>query len=211
MKKVSFLLIAILLVCFALPASADGISQTYTLGTLDDGTLAFTIKEQPAFWEMPNLKAGESLLQAGTLTIRNGTDSNQKIGLYTVEFPYDDPEALEYLNHLHITIKQDNTVLYDGQYSHINDKGALTMNCDLAVDAAVTYSIALRCDYTYTGDGWPQDRLIEWQFYSMLDDHAVVAPPPLSNTNLIQIVAACGIAGILIVGVILFDRFFKRS
>ena len=210
MKKVSVFLLCIILVCLALPVSAVGVTQTYTLGTLDDGSLAFTIKEEPAFWENPQLKAGETISQIGTFTINNATNANQKIGLYTVQFPYNNDQALQYLNHLHITVKQGNTVLYDGQYSHINDKGALSMNCDLAPGSAVTYSITLRCDYTYTGGGWSTDDLIEWKFYSMMDNGDVVAAPT-TNTALTQFLIACGIAGILIVGVIVYNRFFRPN
>ncbi len=210
MKKVLILTICAVFLCLtAIPAAAGSSTQLYDLGTLGDNTLVFTAENAATVWERPTLKAGEYTTTAGTLIVRNSTATEQKIGLRTVELPYDNEEALRYLNHVYITVRNGSTVLYEGAYSRINDDRDFTLNTVLPADAQVAYSIDLRCDYTYTGDGLAADDLIEWEFYAVTEttDETKFS---FSDPALFEVLMACGIAAVLLGGIFLYDRFMKN-
>lgn len=211
MKKFLMLMMCVVFLgLMAMPATADNNTQLYNLGTLGDDTLAFTAENAPAFWERPTLKAGEYTTTAGTLTVRNSTTTEQKIGLRTVELPYDNEEALRYLNHVYVTVRDGDTVLYEGAYSGINDDRDFTLNTLLPANAQITYSIDLRCDYTYAGEGLAEDDLIEWEFYAVTETANETESTPFSDQALLEVLLACGIAAVLLVGVFLYDRFVKN-
>lgn len=125
------------------------------------------IKEEPAdpaFWELPQVPAGQVLHREGTLTLKNTTGLTADMKLDTVSLPYDNPEALEYLNHLTITVKDGDHVLYEGPYSRINDEGGLRIALSLESGAVKTYTIGLRCDFAYTGNLAEASQYIDWMF-----------------------------------------------
>ncbi len=212
MKKVSALILCvILLFLMASPAAASNTAQCFELTLLSDSTLVFTAKNAPTFWEKPTLASGESSLVTGVLIVRNSTAVEQKIGLNTVALPYDNEDALRYLNHVYITVRDDNGILYEGAYSRINDDRDFTMNTMLAANSQVAYSIELRCDYTYTGTGLSSDDLIEWKFYAVTDaDETVDNTPGFSDPALWEVLCACGVAVALLAGVFLYDRFRRN-
>lgn len=214
MKRIAVIGICLLLLVTALPASAsDGATQTYELIALEDGTLAFNAANSPAFWEKPTLKAGEYTTTAGTLILRNSTATDQKIGLRLVTLPYGNDEALRYLNHLHITVRSGSTVLYDGTYSRINDGRGLTLNTQLTAGTQVVYTIDMKCDYNYTGEGLSENDTIDWEFYAVeaaASDEEEETSSPFSDPVLIEVLIACGIAAVLLVGVFILDRIRKR-
>ncbi|MBQ9964983.1 MAG: hypothetical protein IJP14_07690, partial [Clostridia bacterium] len=148
MKKICCIIIGgLLLLASVLPVSALGTAQTFELVALGDNTLAFKAQEEPAFWEHPTLKAGEYVEHAGAFIIHNKTTALQKIGLQSVQLPFENEEALRYLNHLTLTVKSGSTVLYEGPYSRINDNGGLSLNTELPANSSIAYTIGLRCDY----------------------------------------------------------------
>ena len=207
MKRTPVLIVCLLfLFLMAIPTVADNSTQSYDLNALGDNTLVFTVKNEPTFWERPTLLSGEYSLETGKLIVQNNTSVEQKIGLRTVALPYDNEEALRYLNHVHITVSSNDTILYDGLYSRINDDVDFTMNTVLPANAAVEYTIDLRCDYTYIGDGFSSSDLITWEFYAVqevvndADDSS-----RFSNPALLQVLVACGVALLLLAGVFLYD------
>lgn len=193
-----------------IPVAANNNSQLYELNKLGNNTLVFTAKNAPTFWEKPVLKAGEYTTTSGTLTVRNSTSVEQNIKLRTVEFPYNNEEALRYLNHVYITIQKDSAVLYDGPYSRINDDRDFSINAVLAANTEITYSIEMRCDYAYTGEGLATDDLIEWEFYTVQEAAEEPSSSPFSDPALLEVLVACGIAVLLLGGVFLYDRFLKK-
>lgn len=210
-KKVLILILCVGLFCLAaLPVTAtDNIVQIYELCALGDNTLAFSAKNTATFWEKPTLKAGEYTTTTGLLIIRNSTASEQKIGLRTIELPYDNEDALRYLNHVYITVQNGNTVLYEGAYSRINDDQSFSLNTVLSAGAQVTYSIDMRCDYTYIGEQLSAEDLIKWEFYVTVEDTPETSSSPFSDPALFEVIFACGLAVLLLGGIFLYDRFIK--
>ncbi len=163
MKRI-FCIITVLLLLFTFGVNAASDTQQITLTENGDGTFTFIAKKASTVWETPSLSAGEVRTGAGMLTISNGTDSTQTIRLSTVLFPYDDPEVLEYLNHIHLTVRQESKLLYDGKYSGINATQDPIIYVELEAGDACNFTIHMRCDYTYTGTRFSGDHLLEWQF-----------------------------------------------
>lgn len=211
MKKVLILtLCTVLLALTVIPVTADSDVQIYNLSALGDNALVFTAQSAAAFWEKPTLKAGEYTTTTGTLIVRNSTTTEQKIGLRTVELPYENEEALRYLNHVYITVKNDSTILYEGAYSRINEDRGFSLNTELPPNAEATFFIDLRCDYTYSGDGMAPDDLIKWEFYAVEETAGKVESASFSDSTLLEVLAACIIAAALLGGIVLYDWFMKK-
>ncbi len=212
MRKIFlFTLCAILLCLTALPVSAnDNTTQTYTLSMLGDNTLVFTREKAPALWEKPTLEAGQHTTMSGILTVQNSTSVEQKVSLNSIDLPFDNEDALRYLNHLNITVRNGSEVLYDGPYSRINDDRDFNLNMTLAPNTKEDYFIDLRCDYLYTGQGFAEDDLITWDFYAVEETPDTTESTSFSNPALLEVLFACGIAVLLLGGIFAYDRFVKN-
>ncbi len=210
MKKICCIfLCGLLVLALGLPVSAIGNSQILDLTGLGDNILVFKAQEPPAFWECPTLKAGEYTERAGRFIIRNKTNSKQKIGLQSVVLPYENEDALRYLNHLTLTLKSGDTVLYEGPYSRINDNGGLALNTEIPANGNIFYTIDLKCDFAYSGNGFAENDKINWQFYAVVEPAEPVAVP-FSDSALYEVILACGIAAIVLAGIFIYDYFWKK-
>ena len=211
-KLLIFTLCAVLFCLIAAPVAADDNTiQTYKLTVLGDDTLVFNAENAPTLWEKPTLKAGQYTTVSGILTVHNETSVEQKIGLRTVELPYDNEDALRYLNHVYITVRNGSKVLYEGPYGAINDDRDFNLNMMLAPNKKMNYFIDLRCDYLYTGNGLAEKDLIKWEFYAVeetSDDTAETTS--FSNRALLEIFVSCGIAALLLGGIFVYNRFIKN-
>lgn len=187
MKRI-FCVITVLLLLFALGVNAVSDTQQITLAESTDGVFTFVTKNAATVWERPSLRAGEVRTTAGVLVITNDTDSTQTIRLSAVDLPYDDPEVLEYLNHIRLTVRQGYTVLYDGKYSEINAAQEPVIYMELEAGATRNFTIDMRCDYTYAGDRFAGEHLLEWQFTNipLETEKAVETPSFFSDTLILQ-------------------------
>lgn len=133
-------------------------------------------------WEIPTLEAGERLVEPGTITLRNLTDEDANIALDYVELPFDNANALIYLNHLNITVREGDAVLYDGPFSRINDEGGLALDYTLSPEQAVVLSVELRRDYAPLAvTGFENDTMIEWRFVNVKE--IVIDPNPTAPSQ----------------------------
>ncbi len=208
-----FALCAVLLCLIAVPVAAeDNTAQTYKLTVLGDDTAVFSAQNTPTLWEKPTLKAGQYMTTSGMLTVQNNTTVEQKIKLRTVELPYDNEEALRYLNHVYITVRDGSNVLYDGPYSRINDNRDFNLNVTLSANKKATYFIDLHCDYLYTGEGLATNDVIKWDFYAV-DETAneTSESTSFSNPALLEVLVACGIAALLLGGIFAYNRFVQKT
>lgn len=164
MKRILTLMLAALML-LALPAAASttDIQQVIEITVVDE-TLTFTSKMPTTFWEVPDLRPGETTVASGELVVINTTDSVQNITFQSVELPYDDPAALEYLNHLTLTLKKGDAILYEGPYSAINGTNRPDVAVSLNIGESVSYTIDLYCDFTYTGTDYVGDAILDWKF-----------------------------------------------
>ncbi len=206
MKYVISLLLGVILlssVVFAAPAADQVIKLTAT-----NDVLSFVATEPTTFWESPTLRNGETAVTTGTLTLVNDTDITRDIYFDYVKFPYQDEHALAYLNHLFITVNEGETVLYDGAYSCINNENVKPkLGAVLAPHASCSYTITLRCDYTYVEAEELDREILEWIFSVQAqptsdfinDDEPSIAPSPLFDPLFVLWPIALVIAAILFV------------
>ena len=164
---------------------------------LTDSAGAGVIEEspaEPAFWEYPTVPAGQTKLTQGTLTIRNDTAQNAAVQLKEVELPDDSPEAMAYLAALTITIRDGDTVLYDGPYSAINN-GEFRLNTEVAPGESKSYTISLRCAFAYEGDAATAARQLFWAFSatSVVEENPGGTLPPISPVALTLFCVAGGL------------------
>lgn len=165
MKRLIALLLCFLLftltVSAATPSDCDQVIEL----TANGEALSFVATKPTTYWESPALRVGETIVKTGTLTLVNGTDVSRNIYFDYVKFPYQDKQALQYLNHLFITITDGTAVLYDGAYSCINNNDVKpTLAVALEPYASRTYTISLRCDYTYADNHYLNSEILEWIF-----------------------------------------------
>ena len=182
MMKLIACLAALLLVT-ALPVLAAD-HQSVTLSQSEEGKqlLVSTENNRAAVWEIPNLKAGERLIEPGTLTLRNLTDEEANIALEYVALPYGNSNALIYLNHLNITVREGDTVLYDGPYTRINDENGLKLDYTLAPNQAVVLTVDLRRDYMPIAvTGFENGTMIDWKFVNV--KNIVIDPNPTAPSQ----------------------------
>lgn len=169
MKRVIILGIILTLAFSLSVCAAPDADQIIELKTVND-ELAFVATEPTTFWEIPTLRAGESFVTSGTLSIVNKTDLTRNITFDQVIFPFEDEQALEYLNHLTLIIKNEDMVLYNGPYSRINDAdNKPSLKAMLPPGESCVYTIQLKCDYTYTGSDFTNETVLEWRFRAPVD------------------------------------------
>ncbi len=195
---------ALLLLGTVLSAGAVGTQQTVVLSQLGDA-LALTAEDAPAAWETPTLKAGEALTDAGLLTLKNTTNQTYTLRLDEVALPYGNTEALTYLNHLHLVLRQNGTVLYNGVYSRINDGGGLQYTCELEAGESAQLEVYLRCDYTAPDvTGFEDGTLIDWKFYTVVTEEDE-EPVSFTDPALREVLIAAAIALALLGGVAAYE------
>lgn len=145
---------------FLLPAQAAEVREkTYALETAGTKTAFRASQEEAAFWEYPQLVPGQTL--TGQLTLVNRTGETSAVSLDGVQLPYDDVEALTYLNAVNLRVEKGDEVLYDGAYVRIAD-ALPQISAELAPGEGITLDITARCQYGYDGDVAPG--LITWDF-----------------------------------------------
>ncbi len=225
MKSVKLLLcLALVLVLSSLSVFATA-HQTVTLETVDDAVRLVVSTEGGGYapWEIPELGAGERLIEPGKITLKNLTAEEADVELAYVSLPFENANALIYLNHLNITVREGDETLYDGPYSRINDTDGLKFKRTLAPEEEVELTVDLRRDYyPIQITGFETCQAIEWKFRSVkevvIDPNAEETKPtttkkpdaPQEETDfddpaLTQTLLAAG-AAVALIGIVLLVR-----
>ena len=90
---------------FLLPVQAAEVREkTYALESAGTKTAFRADREEAAFWEYPQLVPGQTL--TGQLTLVNRTGETSAVSLDGVQLPYDDVEALTYLNAVSLRVEK---------------------------------------------------------------------------------------------------------
>ncbi len=200
-----FLLCFVMIVLlFTTTVFASSGTQNITL-VEEDNVVTFITEKAATAWECPTLRAGEVRTVSGVLNITNETGRSQTVQLSSVDFPYDDAEVLEYLNHIYITIRQGETLLYKGRYSAINTTEESVINVDINDGSTCKFTIDMYCDYTYSGSRFADDYLLEWQFKSIpsedeqpTEEEVTPAPSLFSDPLIMQWLIAAGLTVIVV-------------
>ena len=116
------------------------------------------------FWEYPILAKGQSRSD-GRFTIQSDITGDAVIEMTGVALPYDNEEAIAYLNALHLKVVDDKgNIVYDDSYAHIadvdQDGNMKIMKFTIRGGEKVDYSISLSCDFGFTGVANPGQVLV---------------------------------------------------
>jgi hypothetical protein len=203
MKKVGILIVALLLMMtFSVSAEPKIITEQIVEATQDGETIVLTAKNDPAFWELPTIKSGESYAEQGSLILINNTNTRRTISLDSVKFPYEDEESLRYLNHLILRITDGERVLYHAPYSYINGANGFPLHRTLEAGQSATLSVSLYCDYAYTGEGLAKDTWLDWKFYTFIEKAEPIGDR-LNDADVVGWLVAIGVSLVLLVVTVL--------
>ncbi|MCL2488967.1 MAG: hypothetical protein FWE80_09820 [Oscillospiraceae bacterium] len=118
--------------------------------------------EDSGFWEVPSLSAGQSRLN-GKIVLENQTDRTVSFVLNTVDLPYDDEEAMEYLNYVRVVLLRGDQLLYSGPYIRLVDPETFELNLTAAEREICEIIIQLSCDFDYNKNA-PPFQIGGWSF-----------------------------------------------
>ncbi len=194
------------------PAETDSMeisSKTYSLHMGETQGDIEQSPDSPAFWEYPVLRAGE-MMQPGTLTVRNDSELSATMILSPVALPYGDEAGLSYLDALWLTVSEGDEVLYHNTYAHINDEdGGFTLRYpDMAPGEEHTYTIQLRCLFTYAGDPYADAVVMPWTFTAQRQTTVMETPQGIPPWMTVALIAAAAV--IAVTAVIAAVRGFLR-
>lgn len=186
-------------------AAAETQTKIFTLQPSGD---TLNIKESPLesmFWETPLLGAGQSR-DGGEIRIVNNSSKTVSFRLKSVELPYDDAAMLNYLNHMILTIKDGNTVVYNGSYAHVNDQeGGLKLEVkQLQPGKDHSWTVSIHCPYTFSGKPVVAKQSIRFLFESHTEETV------MRNTSNLWIWVVMGVAVALVVVVMVISAVRKK-
>lgn len=162
MKRFFILCLCVLVLWLCVyPASAD--TPADATRTFEWNGTALTSDDQTAaFWEYPQLSAGQTR-RNGSLTFINRSLGSVTVALTDVQLPYADAAALAYLGALRLTIRDGDRVLYDGAFSRLNDDG-LTEPVTVTGGETRRLSVELSCDFAYEGAASCGEQVLYWNW-----------------------------------------------
>ena len=128
-----------LLTLFTATVSADVLQEKAFVHTGGPRPTANT--DTVTFWEAPTLNAGESYAP-GKLTLQNASDDPTTMTLTKMGLPYEQKEQLDYLDALHLIIRQEDRVVYDGSYARLSENPT-ALQVTLQPGESAVYTITL--------------------------------------------------------------------
>ncbi len=195
MKKAFALLLTLLLLSvFTLSAAAVDVQRGWSITDLGQ-SVAFTPDSQEAtFWEWPDIQPGQT--RKGLLGVSNTTERTVAVYMNGAALPFDDRDALTYLNFVTLTIKNtDGVVLFSDRYVRLADWKAEVG--ELAPNESVTWLIEMHCDFAFDGEtAMPQ--AIHWQFAGAPQGAMPMPVVPPAETPWVATILAVGAAAVLI-------------
>lgn len=208
-KRVGAGLLAGICAALCMSAAAEpAADQEKTLIMASDGVTGSiqATSDTATFWELPQLPAGQ-LRTHGKLTVFNSTDRTAKVRLVEIELPYGDEEALTYLNALTLTVKQGDTVLYDGPYVRVGDWKPAEVS--LLPEERLTWDVTLRCAFSYTGEAAVGSPIV-WNFDAALTGDAPNQLQQPEQPVLAAVLLGIAVAAILACAIIGGIRWMRR-
>lgn len=173
--------------------------------------------EQPTFWEAPAVVTGQSMT-GGKLKVKNNTRRTVDIRVSHIELPYDNKEALEYLDSVTLTVKQFGQVIYSRPYTRVNDSDGLQLTFSaMKPGEELEVELGISCAYDYKGEKPPFQSIV-WSFDVVDIPPSTTTPPPEPNVpldpDLIRLLLICVAGGALtaaILGIAIKRRRMGRS
>lgn len=124
------------------------LEKTYTAQTAD-GKTAIAPSTDAAFWEAPQVDAGQSI--TGTLTIENRSKHTVNMALTAVTLPEKGTAAWDYLATLHLTVQKDGETLFAGPYVEVAAKLPSIAAVDMSYSRRVQYTVTLSRGFAQAG------------------------------------------------------------
>lgn len=160
------------------------------------------------FWEAPSLSAGETR-SGGTLALENTSDKEVTLTLSEAGLPYDNADAMAYLDALQLQILDGETELFNDQYSRLGTGDSPVLQTKLAPGEKKIYTISLSCSFRYTGQ-LEELPVISWTF-----DSENVNTSPVSKGPDMQLMAlGASITGTAVFGIlfiVLLVQYVRRK
>lgn len=210
-----------LLALFTATVSADVLQEKTFVHTGGPRPTANT--DTVTFWEAPTLNAGESYAP-GKLTLQNASDDPTTMTLTKMGLPYEQKEQLDYLDALHLIIRQEDRVVYDGSYARLSEDPT-ALQVTLQPEESAVYTVTLSRPFTYT-QKVNQFPIVAWTFSSSTEavedipPVAITPEPEVENgfewplTTQQTVAAVCGLVGLvflIVVIVVIIKLLRKRS
>ena len=124
------------------------LEKTYTAQTAD-GKTAIAPSTDLAFWEAPQVDAGQSI--TGTLTIENRSKHTVNMALTAVTLPEKGTAAWDYLATLQLTVQKDGETLFAGPYVEVAAKLPSIAATDMSYSRRVQYTVTLSRGFAQAG------------------------------------------------------------
>ncbi len=174
---------------------AMGKETEYVFSLDEEGYLMERTEGELAFWEAPAVLTGQSVTD-GVLTLKNEADRVVDFTLTSVSLPYDNEEALAYLDAVTLVITQGDREIYHAPFTHIMDADRAPIvfsGVQPGESRRLHFSIA--CDFTYHGSVPSYESLV-WTFKSSVvplvtqPSSAPIQPIPETDWTMIAKIAA---------------------
>ncbi len=139
--------------------TADMLQQTKEVTLSEKGEATFAAVPT-AFWENPQIATGQTV--SGTLTIRNKSNNLVNLQLAEIVLPAADTPAYRYLSEIHVTVMQNDTVLYEGPYTALRAEALSWRWQQMPNDRQFMYTIALSRPFSSVAE--TVDTAVEWKW-----------------------------------------------
>jgi len=186
---------------------ALGTATEYVFSLDEEGYLMQQTEGELAFWEAPGVLTGQSI-SGGVLTLKNEADRAVDFTLTSVSLPYDNAEALAYLDAVTLVITQGDREVYHAPFTHIMDADrAPIVFSGVQPGESRELRLSIACDFTYSGSVPSYESLV-WTFESSVEplvtqpSSAPIQPVPATDWTMIAKIAGMAF-GVLVLTCVL--------
>lgn len=204
-KGIALAAMLLLLFAAALPAAALDIQRSWVINDLGQSVSFSPDSLEATFWEWPELEPGQT--RRGLLGVSNITERTVAVYLNGVALPFDNEQALTYLNFVTITIKNTSgAVLFSDRFVRLADWKAEVG--ELAPQESVTWIVEMHCDFAFDGEVvMPQ--AVKWQFAGAPQGAMPMPVVPAAETPWVATIVAV-VAAVVLIGCVAL-RWMPKS
>ncbi len=208
-KTLMWILLLSTLLCAVggVSVGAMGKETAYVFSLDEEGYLMEQTEGELAFWEAPAVLTGQSVT-GGVLTLKNEADRAVNFTLTSVSLPYDNEEALAYLDAVTLVITQGDREIYRAPFTHIMDADrAPIVFSGVQPGESRELHLSIACDFTYSGSVPSYESLV-WTFESSVEplvtqpSSAPIQPVPATDWTMIAKITAMAF-GVLVLTCVL--------
>lgn len=179
---------------YAPTAAKEAVTEKSYVAKTADGKTEIAAASD-AFWEMPQLDAGQSV--TGTLTVENRSKHTVDMALAAIVLPEAGTAAWDYLATLQLTVQRNGETLFSGPYTEVTAEKLGIAAAGLSYSRRALYTVTLSRGFESTGGVVAVQ--VPWQMTVALADAAGRQPREGRHIALLVILllsAAALIAGV---------------